>query len=88
MNRIYLLNLIFIVIIALVLIPSLKIIADDEDSSPDTFFNSYVAIFSFCELLACVVLVIFRLFFNQERDALVLAPIISYLERQEKSPPV
>jgi hypothetical protein len=80
------LNLIFVLIIALVLIPSLKLIADDEDSSLSTLF-SYFEIFSYWTLLACL-LVASRVFLHHQSDSTVPAPIISYLERQEKSPPV
>jgi len=85
MKRYHSLSLIFILAIALVLIPSLKLICDDEESVPGTLF-SYFDIFSSCELLACIFIASWIFLFHQS-DTIVPAPIISYLERQEKSPP-
>lgn len=85
MKKIYVLSLVLVCIIAVSTIIFAKALCEDDDPVFDSLCNPS-NILHYNELVLAA-LTETGLFYEQHSHAFSLKPIISYLERQEKSPP-
>ncbi len=86
MKKQYFLQIFLALVITAALAFTLKVVSDNEDSLFDALYDKGL-IFSYSELLESYSFSGW-LFFSHPQEPISTPLIISYLERQEKSPPI